>query len=97
MSAVYNAYSMIKGWLAAYVNLGVAKIWDVAVLALAMEELGGVISDPWGKPLKWTSYQMNWVASSNQTIADAMLKHTSKWKPGINPPENLDELEVPLV
>lgn len=62
-----------------YYSLVGPSIWDGAAGALMVEELGGVACDPWGKPLKWNSLDLDWVMGANQELVDVILNHTKKW------------------
>jgi len=79
ISAVRGGLSIIRQEAGAYLNMNAAKIWDIAAIALMVEELGGVVTDPWGKPPVWDRINMDWVMAVNQEVADAVLKHTKIW------------------
>lgn len=78
-ASVADVLAITQGEMGAYCNLNSAKIWDVIVGSLIMEELGGVACDPWGKPLQWNKVPMDFVLAVNRKFAEAVLKHTSKW------------------
>ena len=62
-----------------YYSLIGPSIWDGAAGAPMVEELGGVACDPWGKPLKWNSLDLDWVIGANQELVDVVVKHTKNW------------------
>lgn len=80
LSAIHGFRELLRGHTGAYYNLNVAKIWDVAAGALAIQEAGGVACDPDGQPLRWNSLRMDWVAAANQKLAECVLEETKKWK-----------------
>lgn len=79
LSAVEGGRRVLVGHTGAYYNLGIAKIWDAAAIALAIEEAGGIVCDPYGKPLERKTIGCDWVMAVNQEFADAVVEHTCKW------------------
>jgi len=83
MAAVYGFRAVLLKETGMYYNLNVAKIWDIAAGALAIDEAGGVVYAPDGSPLTWESIPMDWVVAVNDELAEYVLKHTREW-PGRN-------------
>lgn len=81
MAAIYGARVVIEGSAAFYYNLNIAKIWDGAAGSLAVQEAGGVALDPYGKPLQWNAYRLDWVYARDAKMARYALTHLKRWKP----------------
>lgn len=79
MAAVEGGRRVLLGQTGAYYNLGIAKIWDAAGMALAIQEAGGIVCDPYGNPLQWKTIGCDWVFAVNQELADVVLRHTRQW------------------
>lgn len=79
MAAIYGARGVLFGEIAAYYNLGIAKIWDATAGALFIQEAGGVVCAPDGSPLQWDTLPMDWVMASNPEAAEIVLEHTRSW------------------
>lgn len=54
-SAVGNVFSVLKGNIRVYINLGAGKVWDVAPLELVVNEAKGVAVTPGGQPIVWNT------------------------------------------
>ncbi len=80
MSATEGARKVLMGQVGAFYNLGIAKIWDAAAMALAIQEAGGVALDSRGGPIQFDRINCDWLVAANQQIANIVLEHTSKWK-----------------
>jgi myo-inositol-1(or 4)-monophosphatase len=78
LSASAGVVKLLRGEIAAYVNLTHGKVWDFVVHALAMEEWGGVALAPNGMPLQWDSLPMRGVFSPHQKLAEALLTLTRR-------------------
>lgn len=78
VSAIEGGRRVLLGQTAAYYSLGIAKIWDAAAMALAVEEAGGVAVSPSGKPLRWGSLEFSWVLAINPKLAKVVLQHTQQ-------------------
>lgn len=78
-ASVADVLAITQGEMGAYCNMNSAKIWDVIVGALIMDELGGIACDPWGNPLQWDKVPMDFVLAVNQKFAEAVLPHTKNW------------------
>lgn len=79
MAATDGGLEVLLGQTGAYYNLGIAKIWDAAAMALAIEEAGGIVCAPDGSPLRWDSIDCDWVFAGNQKLADLVLEFTRQW------------------
>ncbi|MEK7536905.1 MAG: inositol monophosphatase family protein [Patescibacteria group bacterium] len=79
MAAVEGGRRVLLGQTGVYYNLGIAKIWDAAAMALAVQEAGGVACDPYGNPLRWDNVNCDWVLAVNQGLADLVLEYTHHW------------------
>lgn len=79
MAAVEGARKVLLGQVGAYYNFGIAKIWDAAGMALAIQEAGGVVCDPHGNPLRWDTVNCDWIMAGNQQLADIILEHSRHW------------------
>ncbi|MDP3685356.1 MAG: inositol monophosphatase family protein [bacterium] len=79
MAAIYGARAVLLGETGMYYNLNIAKIWDAAAGALAVEEAGGVVCAPDGSPLRWNTISADWILAVNQPLADALLVYTRVW------------------
>ncbi|OHB17474.1 MAG: hypothetical protein A2913_02085 [Parcubacteria group bacterium RIFCSPLOWO2_01_FULL_40_65] len=82
MAAVEGGRRVLLGQTGAYYNLGIARIWDAAAMALAIQEAGGIVCDPHGSPLQWKTIGCDWVFAVNQEIADVILQYTRQWSGG---------------
>ena len=63
---------LLGGVTATYLNQ-VAKIWDFAAIALAVEEAGGTCSHPDGQTFQWDSIPMQALFSANRQIHEEVL------------------------
>lgn len=79
MAAVEGMRSVLLGHTATYFNLGVAKIWDCAAMALCIEEAGGIVCNPYGNPLSWDKIDCDWIAAGSREMADVILEHSRNW------------------
>jgi fructose-1,6-bisphosphatase/inositol monophosphatase family enzyme len=80
MSSVEGARRVLCGNLGAYINFGIAKIWDAAAMCLAIEEAGGVACSPSGGPIEWGSINCDWIVAGNQLLADRIIEHSRNWQ-----------------
>lgn len=80
MSAIEGQRCVLFGNTGAYYSFGIAKVWDAAAMTLAIEEAGGVVCDPEGKPLKWDKIPCDWIVAANQQLADVVLEWSKNWK-----------------
>ncbi|TSC64388.1 MAG: myo-inositol-1(or 4)-monophosphatase [Parcubacteria group bacterium Gr01-1014_106] len=80
LAAIHGFRELLRGQSGAYYSLNIAKIWDVAAGALAVQEAGGIVCGPDGQPLQWNSLRMDWIAAANQQLAECVLAETRKWK-----------------
>lgn len=71
--AVEAAAELLRGRTDLYLNCRGAKIWDFAATALAVEEAGGVASDPDGRPLRWDGVEMGVLFAANAALHRACL------------------------
>ncbi len=78
MAATEGMRQVLFGQTGAYYNFGVAKIWDAAAMALAIQEAGGVVVGPDGGPVVWDHVPCDWIAAVNQKFADIILEHSCK-------------------
>ena len=78
MSAVEGSRRVLFGNTGAYYNIGIAKIWDVAAMSLAVSEAGGVVCDPQGHPMKWNTIRCDWIVAANQQLADIIVSHSQQ-------------------
>ena len=76
-SAVRAAVGLLSGEVDVYVSPG-AKIWDFAVMALSMEEAGGVSLSLSGEEILWRSLRMGGVFAVNRAVASTLVQHTRK-------------------
>lgn len=79
MAAVEGGRRVLMGQIGAYYNLGIAKIWDAAAMALAITEAGGIVCDPYGNPIQWNCIDCDWIFAGNQILADIVLEHSRNW------------------
>lgn len=80
MAAIYGARAVLLGETGMYYNLNIAKIWDAAAGALAVQEAGGVACAPDGSPLRWNSIKADWILAANWQLADTLLSYTRVWR-----------------
>lgn len=80
MAAVEGGRRVLFGLTGAYFNLGIAKIWDAAGMALAIEEAGGVVCAPDGGPMVWNTLHCDWIMAINSELAEVVLEHSRNWK-----------------
>lgn len=80
MCAIMGGRLVLAGQFVAYVNLGIAKVWDGAAMALAIEEAGGFVCDQHGKPMVWDKVPTDLVMAISQAVAEkTVLEYTRKW------------------
>lgn len=79
MVAIYGTRSVLLKETAAYYNFNVAKVWDAAAGVLMVEEQGGFACDPWGKPLRFTRIECDWIIAANRELAEIVLKYSRQW------------------
>lgn len=81
MAAIYGARVILEGVAALYLNLNIAKIWDGAAGALAVQEAGGIALSPHGRPLQWNTRRLDWFYARDQEIAEYAIDHLKHWQP----------------
>ena len=79
ISATEGAREVLFGETGVYYNFGIAKIWDAAAMALAIEEAGGVACDSKGGPILWNNINCDWIVAGNQKLANIVLEHSRSW------------------
>lgn len=79
MAATDGGLEVLLGQIGAYYNLGIAKIWDAAAMALAIEEAGGIVCAPDGSPIRWNSIECDWIFAGNRQLAGLVLEFTRHW------------------
>lgn len=79
MSAIEGMRRVLFGETVVYYNLGIAKIWDAAAMALAVEEAGGFVCGPDGLFMPWDRLDCDWVAAINPDLAKLVLEHSRHW------------------
>ena len=79
LSATEGARKVLFGQIGAFYNLGIAKIWDAAAMALAITEAGGVACDTKGNEIQWNTINCDWMVSGNQELANIVLEHSRDW------------------
>jgi fructose-1,6-bisphosphatase/inositol monophosphatase family enzyme len=79
ISATEGAREVLFGETGVFYNLGIAKIWDAAAMALAIEEAGGVACDPKGESILWNNINCDWIVAGNQELANIVLEHSRSW------------------
>ena len=78
LSACAGLVKLLRGEIAAYVNLTHGKVWDFVVHALAMEVWGGAALAPDGRALEWDRLPMQGVFTPHKAIAEHLLTLT-RW------------------
>jgi fructose-1,6-bisphosphatase/inositol monophosphatase family enzyme len=79
ISSTVAARHVLFGESGVFYNLGVAKIWDAAAMALAITEAGGVACNHKGGPISWDNINCDWIVAGNQTLANIVLEHSRFW------------------
>ncbi len=80
MSAVESGRKVLYGEVGVYYNLGIAKIWDAAAMALCIQEAGGFVCDHQGNPMKWDKIPCDWIMAGSQSLANIVIQKTKNWK-----------------
>lgn len=81
MAGIHGARMVLEGSAVFYFNLDIAKVWDGAAGALAVEEAGGLALSWSGEPLRWNTLNLDWFYARDQEMADYALSYLKAWKP----------------